>query len=204
MFSLIVHQLCTKPIYKKEQQESMYESGEVENILHVPVKAARVDATCSVFHDDLVRKFTNHVMKDGNKVLARELVEKAFQKIKRIQLQRYHGADDSEKKASIETNPLKIFHMALTNTKPVLQLTPIKRGGVTYQVPVPITDNRARFMAMKWLILAARDKDLRVHFPEKLAWELVDAAANQVCSRRQLLSCIFQDMPKKKTLTLSL
>ncbi|XP_023702409.1 28S ribosomal protein S7, mitochondrial isoform X2 [Cryptotermes secundus] len=193
-----------EPIYKKEQQESMYESGEVENILHVPVKAARVDATCSVFHDDLVRKFTNHVMKDGNKVLARELVEKAFQKIKRIQLQRYHGADDSEKKASIETNPLKIFHMALTNTKPVLQLTPIKRGGVTYQVPVPITDNRARFMAMKWLILAARDKDLRVHFPEKLAWELVDAAANQVCSRRQLLSCIFQDMPKKKTLTLSL
>lgn len=44
-----------EPVYKKEQQESMYESGEIENILHVPVKAARVDATCSVFHDDLVR-----------------------------------------------------------------------------------------------------------------------------------------------------
>jgi hypothetical protein len=44
-----------EPIYKKEQQKSMYESGEIENMLHVPVKAARVDATCSVYHDDHVR-----------------------------------------------------------------------------------------------------------------------------------------------------
>lgn len=44
-----------EPVYKKDKQESMYESGEIENILHVPVKAARVDATCSVFHDELVR-----------------------------------------------------------------------------------------------------------------------------------------------------
>jgi hypothetical protein len=50
------------------------------------------------------------------------------------------------------------------------------------QVPVPIPDSRSRFLAMKWLILAAKDKDPKMHFPEKLAWELVDAAANQVCS----------------------
>lgn len=62
------------------------------------------------------------------------VIPQAFHKIKRIQLQRYHSADDPEKKASIETNPLKIFHVALTNSKPVLQLTPIKRGGMTYQV----------------------------------------------------------------------
>jgi len=49
-------------------------------------------------------------------------------------LQRYHSVDDPEKKASIETNPLKIFHAAVINSTPVLQLTPIKRGGVTYQV----------------------------------------------------------------------
>ena len=58
----------------------------------------------------------------------------AFEKIKRIQLQRYHSVDDPEKKASIQTDPLKIFHAAMINSKPVLQLTPIKRGGVTYQV----------------------------------------------------------------------
>jgi len=45
-----------EPVFKKEKQESMYESGEIENVLHLPVKAARVDATCSVFHDDLVRQ----------------------------------------------------------------------------------------------------------------------------------------------------
>jgi len=50
------------------------------------------------------------------------------------------------------------------------------------QVPVPIPDRKSQFMAMKWLILAAKEKDPKVHFPEKLAWELVDAAANQVCS----------------------
>jgi hypothetical protein len=65
------------------------------------------------------------------------------------------------------------------------------------QVPVPVSDNRAQFMAMKWIILAAKDKDPKVHFPEKLAWELVDAAANRVSSRCQL-SCIFQDIKKKK------
>ncbi|KDR12187.1 28S ribosomal protein S7, mitochondrial [Zootermopsis nevadensis] len=168
-----------EPVYKKDKQESMYESGEIENILHVPVKAARVDATCSVFHDELVRKFTNLVMRDGRKILARELIEEAFEKIKRIQLQRYHSTEDPEKKTSVLTDPLKIFHAALANSKPVLQLTPIKRGGVTYQVPVPITDKRSQFLAMKWIILAAKDKDPKVHFPEKLAWELVDAAGNQ-------------------------
>jgi len=45
-----------EPVFKKEKQESMYESGEIENIVHLPVKAARPDATCSVFHDDLVRQ----------------------------------------------------------------------------------------------------------------------------------------------------
>lgn len=62
------------------------------------------------------------------------IILQAFEKIKRIQLQRYHSVDDPEKKASIETNPLKIFHAAINNSTPVLQLTPIKRGGVTYQV----------------------------------------------------------------------
>jgi hypothetical protein len=66
--------------------------------------------------------------------MLRNVILQAFEKIKRIQLQRYHSTEDPEKKASVETNPLKIFHAALINSKPVLQLTPIRRGGVTYQV----------------------------------------------------------------------
>jgi len=84
-------------------------------------------------------------------------------------------------------NPRKIFYDAVENCKPLLQLTPIKRGGVTYQVPVPITEKRSQFLSMKWIIDAAREKERTVHFPEKLAWELIDAANNQgkVIKRKQ-------------------
>lgn len=67
---------------------------------------------------------------------------------------------------------------------------------LSVQVPVPIPDSRSQFMAMKWLILAAKDKDSKVHFPEKLAWELVDAAANQVCSH--CLLPVANNIPYKK------
>ncbi|KAJ9578712.1 hypothetical protein L9F63_005074 [Diploptera punctata] len=167
------------PVFKKEEQDILYETGEIEKKTHVPIKAALTDATCSVFHDELVRKFVNLVMRKGKKVLAREMVEKAFENVKRIQLEKYNSTTETEKKEAIVTDPLKIFHDAIANCKPVLQLTPIKRGGATYQVPVPITENRSRFLAMKWIILAAKDKERRIHFPEKLAWELVDASKNQ-------------------------
>jgi len=44
---------------------------------------------------------------------------------------------------------------------------------------VPITDKRSNFLGMKWLVEAAREKERTIHFPEKLAWELLDAASNQ-------------------------
>ncbi|XP_063234464.1 small ribosomal subunit protein uS7m isoform X2 [Bacillus rossius redtenbacheri] len=168
-----------EPVFKKEKQEQLKEDGELDKITHVPIRAALNDQTCSVFHDELVRKFTNYVMKSGQKALARELVEKAFENVKRIQLERYNTCPNPEDKEQIETNPLNVMYKAVANIKPLLQLSPIKRGGVTYQVPVPITEKRSNFIAMKWLIEAANDKERRVHFPEKLAWELLDAAKNQ-------------------------
>lgn len=117
-------------------------------------------------------------MKGGQKTLARDLLNKSFENIKRIQLERYHLADEDEKH-KIETNPKAIIYKAITNCRPLLHLTPIKRGGVNYQVPVPITEKRSYFLAMKWIIEAAREKERTVHFPEKMAWELIDAASNQ-------------------------
>lgn len=73
-------------------------------------------------------------MRHGNKTLARTLVFKTFENIKRIQLEKYHNCSDEEEKANIELDPKKIFHKAVINCKPILQLTPIKRGGVRYQV----------------------------------------------------------------------
>jgi small subunit ribosomal protein S7 len=140
---------------------------------------ARNNDSCSVFHDDILSKFTNYIMKGGQKNLARNLVEKCFENIKRIQLERYNLATSEEEKAKIETNPIEILHKAVENCRPILSLTPIKRGGVKYQVPIPITEKRSYFLAMKWLIEASREKERTVHLPEKMAWELLDAAANQ-------------------------
>lgn len=83
---------------------------------------------------NIFSKVINHVMEDGKKALARNLVEKAFENVKRIQIERYHLATTTEAKAEIELNPKAILYKAVENSKPLLQLCPIKRGGITYQV----------------------------------------------------------------------
>lgn len=166
-----------EPIFKPAKQKEILESGEAENLIHVPLKAAKNDQTSSVFHDDILAKFTNYIMKGGQKKLARDLIEKAFENIKRIQLERYNLAEPHER-ANIELSPVVILRKAIENTRPILTLTPVKRGGAKYQVPVPLTEKRSYFIAMRWLVHAGREKERTVHFPEKIAWELLDAAAN--------------------------
>lgn len=171
------------PVYKKDEQQELFDSGNASKLAHVPIKPAKNDETSSVFHDALVRKFTNYIMRKGNKELARNLVEKTFENVKRIQLEKYNSGTD----VAVETNPVVILDIAIKNSKPLLQLTPIKRGGVKYQVPVPITEKRSQFLAINWLIEAAKEKERTVHFPEKMAWELLDAAENKgrVVKRKQ-------------------
>lgn len=48
------------------------------------------------------------------------------------------------------------------------------------QVPVPLKDNRKRFLAMKWLITECREnKNRRTLMPEKLSQELLQAFKNE-------------------------
>uniref|UniRef100_A0A1L8DRR3 Small ribosomal subunit protein uS7m n=1 Tax=Nyssomyia neivai TaxID=330878 RepID=A0A1L8DRR3_9DIPT len=166
------------PVFRKEKQQVLKDTGEASKLSHVRIKAALNNETSSVFFDDRVAKFTNYIMEGGQKELARSLLTKCFENIKRIQLERYNLASPEEKD-KIETNPVKIFHAAVENCRPLLHTTPIKRGGQRYQVPVPVTEKRSYFMAMKWILEAAREKERKVHLPEKLAWELLDAAAYQ-------------------------
>lgn len=178
-----------KPVFKKDVQEEMIKSGEAQKLAHVPTRAALNDQTSSVYHDDIINVLINYVMKDGRKALARELVEKTLEKIKRLQLERYHKATNIEDKNKIELNPRVIVHKAILNGKPLLQLTPIKRGGVKYQVPVPITDKRSQFLSMKWIIEAGNEKDRNMRFYDQLAVELIDAFNNtgRVVKRKQEL-----------------
>lgn len=167
------------PVYKKQKQTELAETDDAVKMAHLPIKAARNNDTCSVFHDERLSKFTNYIMKGGRKGLARELVTKCLENIKRKQLEKYNKAETEEEKEKIVTNPLDILHLAIENSRPMLNVTPIKRGGVRYQVPIPITEKHSYFIACRWLVEASREKERTIHLPEKMAYELLDAAQNQ-------------------------
>ncbi|XP_012634240.1 small ribosomal subunit protein uS7m isoform X2 [Microcebus murinus] len=143
------------------------------------IKAAPAMKTSSVFEDPVISKFTNMMMKGGNKVLARSLMTQTLEAVKRKQFEKYHAAS-AEEQATIERNPYTIFHQALKNCEPVIGLVPILKGGHFYQVPVPLADRRRRFLAMKWMITECREnKHRRTLMPEKLSHELLEAFHNQ-------------------------
>jgi small subunit ribosomal protein S7 len=167
------------PIYQESEQQKLAESGELKDYAYLPVRPATTDKTASVWHDPLVQKFTNHMVKDGNKLRARGLVESTFEAIKKIQLEKYHNTVDPEEKEKIVLNPWAIFHAAIHNIRPMLETVPIKRGAGTYQVPVPVREKRQVFLAMKWLLESVVDKSNReVRYHVKMSKELLDAANN--------------------------
>ncbi|CAJ0950422.1 unnamed protein product [Ranitomeya imitator] len=106
------------------------------------------------------RKFTNMMMKGGDKILSRQIMNKTLEKIKRIQLDKYYKASPEDRE-NIECNPYAIFHQAVEKCTPIIGLTSILKGGKSYQVPVPLTEQKRRFMAMKWIITEGREKKAR-------------------------------------------
>ncbi|XP_061386893.1 small ribosomal subunit protein uS7m-like [Musca vetustissima] len=164
-----------EPIFTKEAQLAAKEQDEYNKLLHVPTKATKNDESLSVFYNPFVQKIINYMTYGGNKKLARELFDRSMECVKRTQIERINLG----KLEGATADPYALLVQAIENSRPLLQLTAIKRGGVTYQVPVPITEKRSYFLAMKWLLEAAREKERKVHFPEKFAWEILDAAYGQ-------------------------
>jgi small subunit ribosomal protein S7 len=109
-----------KPVFKKDEQEEMIKSGEISKIAFMPIMPPRNNDTCSVFHDHRVSRMVNYIMKDGKKELARKLMSETFEKIKRIQVERYHKAQTEEDKSKIILNPVEIFHLAIENCRPIV------------------------------------------------------------------------------------
>lgn len=106
-----------------------------------------------------VQSFINRVMKNGKKSVAASLVYDAFDLI-------------TER---INKDPMEVFHQALENASPVMEVKPRRVGGATYQVPMEVPPYRQFALATRWLIGAARARSGR-NFSEKLAAELMDAA----------------------------
>ncbi len=111
-----------------------------------------------VYGDKLVAKLINKVMKDGKKSKAEKIVYGAFEIIKE----------------KLGEDPLKVFHKAVENVKPLMEVRPRRVGGATYQVPMEVNERRQMHLALKWIVDAARARSER-GMVNKLANELIDA-----------------------------
>jgi small subunit ribosomal protein S7 len=112
-----------------------------------------------LYNDAVVTKFVNFVMVDGKKSVAEKLMYGAFNRME----QRTGG------------DPLRIFHEALDNVKPDIEVRSRRVGGATYQVPVEVKGDRAQALAIRWLIRAARARS-EYTMRERLANEFLDAS----------------------------
>lgn len=114
------------------------------------------------FGDVVLNKFMNIVMVDGKKSAAERIVYGAFDMI----VKRAGG------------DPVKLFHDALENVKPQLEVRSRRVGGATYQVPVDVRPARGQALAFRWLIAMARKRSENT-MVERLSGELMDAANNR-------------------------
>ena len=108
-----------------------------------------------------VAKFINYVMRKGKKELARKIVYQAFEKIKE----------------KLKKDPIEVFEKAVKNATPELEVRPRRIGGATYQVPKVVPPERGRYLAMRWILEAARSKKGKP-MKEKLAEEIIAAFNN--------------------------
>ena len=114
------------------------------------------------FGDTVLSKFMNNLMYDGKKSAAEGIVYGAFDRIENRSKQ----------------DPLKVFHEALGNVRPDLEVRSRRVGGATYQVPVEVRPDRSQALAIRWLITAARSRGENT-MVDRLANELMDAAENR-------------------------
>ncbi len=114
------------------------------------------------FGDLVVTKFMNAVMLHGKKSTAETIV---------------YGALD-QVQAKTKQEPVAVFHQALDNVAPHLEVRSRRVGGATYQVPVDVRPERRQALAIRWLISAARKRN-ETTMVDRLSGELLDAASNR-------------------------
>ncbi|MEL6745484.1 MAG: 30S ribosomal protein S7, partial [Pseudomonadota bacterium] len=114
------------------------------------------------FGDLVLSKFMNSIMLDGKKSIAERIV--------------YGALDQVEEKSRQEALPM--FHTALENIAPQVEVRSRRVGGATYQVPVEVRTERRQALAIRWLIAAARKRN-ETTMVERLSAELLDAANNR-------------------------
>ena len=114
------------------------------------------------FNDLVISKFMNSIMRQGKKSVAERIV--------------YGALDRMQSRA--KSDPIQMFHSALENVMPAVEVRSRRVGGATYQVPVEVRTERRQALAIRWLITAARGRNEKT-MEERLSGELLDAANNR-------------------------
>ena len=114
------------------------------------------------FNDLVISKFMNSIMRQGKKSVAERIV--------------YGALDRMQSRA--KSDPIQMFHSALENVMPAVEVRSRRVGGATYQVPVEVRTERRQALAIRWLITAARSRNEKT-MEERLSAELLDAANNR-------------------------
>jgi small subunit ribosomal protein S7 len=114
------------------------------------------------YGDRVVSKFMNNLMKQGKKSVAETIVYSAFDRVQ----------------GRVRREPVEVFHEALDNVKPSVEVRSRRVGGATYQVPVEVRPERREALAIRWLIDAAKKRNEHT-MEERLAAELLDAMNNR-------------------------
>ena len=114
------------------------------------------------FGDRVLTKFMNNLMVDGKKSIAETIVYNAFDRVQ----------------TRARREPVEVFHEALDNVKPSVEVRSRRVGGATYQVPVEVRPERREALAIRWLIDASKKRNENT-MEERLAGELADAVNNR-------------------------
>ena len=114
------------------------------------------------YGDVVLTKFMNSLMLHGKKSIAEKIL--------------YAALDQVESK--ISRNPVEVFHEALENVMPAVEVRSRRVGGATYQVPVEVRADRKAALAIRWLIAAARARGENT-MVDRLAGEFLDVVNNR-------------------------
>jgi len=112
----------------------------------------------SKFKSTIVPKLINSIMYDGKKIVAQKIIYEAIEKIK----------------SKTKEEPINIFHEAINNIKPTVEVKSRRVGGATYQVPTEVKSKRAQTLAIRWLVEASRKRKNK-YMSDKIFNEIYDA-----------------------------
>jgi small subunit ribosomal protein S7 len=136
-----------------------------------PVKNRNIVKPDLKYKSTKVSKFINHLMHDGKKSVAQTVF--------------YDVMDIVKEKMKVE-DPMEIFELALKNAAPVMEVRSRRVGGANYQVPVEVRMDRRLYLAMNWILEAARSKKGQP-MKIRLSEEIILASKNEgeACKKRE-------------------